>query len=50
VRILRHVAVPFWSSSLAVARHLPHGRTSGGDRHLKFHEAPDNLTRCSDSG
>jgi hypothetical protein len=30
MRILRHVAVPFWSSSLAVARHLPHGRHQAG--------------------
>jgi hypothetical protein len=30
-------AVPFWSSSLAVARHLPHGRSPGGDRHLNFY-------------
>jgi hypothetical protein len=30
VRILRHVAVPFWSSGLAVARHLPHGRSQAG--------------------
>jgi hypothetical protein len=30
VRILRHVAVPFWSSFLAVARHLPHGRHQAG--------------------
>jgi hypothetical protein len=30
VRILRHVAVPFWSSSLVVARHLPHGRHQAG--------------------
>jgi hypothetical protein len=37
------VVVPFWSSSLVVARHLPHGRSPGGDRHLKFYEARDNL-------
>jgi hypothetical protein len=30
VRILRHVAVPFWSSFLADARHLPHGRHQAG--------------------
>jgi hypothetical protein len=30
MRILRHVAVPFWSSSLADARHLPHGRHQAG--------------------
>ena len=30
VRILRHVAVPFWSSVLADARHLPHGRHQAG--------------------
>jgi hypothetical protein len=41
--MLGHVVVPFWSSSLVVARHLPHGRSPGGDRHLKFYEARDNL-------
>jgi hypothetical protein len=30
LRILRHVAVPFWSSSLVVARPLPHGRHQAG--------------------
>src|SRR5512132_2638779 len=30
VRILRQVAVPFWSSFLADARHLPHGRHQAG--------------------
>ena len=30
MRILRHVAVPFWSSFLADARHLPHGRHQAG--------------------
>jgi hypothetical protein len=38
-------AVPFWSSSLAVARHLPHGRSPGGDRHLNFYGDRDNLGR-----
>lgn len=37
------MAVPFWSSSLAVARHLPHGRSPGGDRHLNFYGDRDNL-------
>jgi hypothetical protein len=36
-------AVPFWSSSLVVARHLPHGRSPGGDRHLNFYGDRDNL-------
>jgi hypothetical protein len=36
-------AVPFWSSDLAVARHLPHGRSPGGDRHLNFYGNRDNL-------
>jgi hypothetical protein len=36
-------AVPSWSSSLVVARHLPHGRSPGGDRHLNFYRNPDNL-------
>ena len=43
MRILRHVAVPFWSSVLADARHLPHGRSPGGDRHLNFYGNRDNL-------
>src|SRR5215218_2738819 len=37
------MAVPFWSSDLAVARHLPHGRSPGGDRHLNFYGNRDNL-------
>src|SRR5512133_827676 len=36
-------AVPFWSSFLADARHLPHGRSPGGDRHLNFYGNRDNL-------
>jgi hypothetical protein len=28
---------------LVVARHLPHGRSPGGDRHLNFYRNPDNL-------
>ena len=28
---------------LADARHLPHGRSRAGDRHLKFYETRDNL-------
>jgi hypothetical protein len=28
---------------LAVARHLPHGRSPGGDRHLNFYGNRDNL-------
>ena len=30
LRMLGHVAVPFWSSFLADARHLPHGRHQAG--------------------
>ena len=40
-------AVPFWSSSLVVARHLPHGRSPGGDRHLNFYGNRDNLLSYS---
>jgi hypothetical protein len=36
-------AVPCWSSDLAVARHLPRGRSPGGDRHLNFYGNQDNL-------
>jgi hypothetical protein len=36
-------AVPVWSSFLADARHLPHGRSPGGDRHLNFYGNRDNL-------
>jgi hypothetical protein len=32
---------------LADARHLPHGRSQAGDRHLKFHETRDNLSSTS---
>jgi hypothetical protein len=39
------VVVPFSSSDLAVARHLPAGRHRAGDRHLKFHDYRDNLFR-----
>ncbi|MGH3968282.1 MAG: hypothetical protein ACRDTV_09275, partial [Mycobacterium sp.] len=28
------------------ARHLPHGRTRAGDRHLKFYDTRDNLDSC----
>ena len=28
---------------MADARHLPHGRSRAGDRHLKFYETRDNL-------
>ena len=30
---------------LADTRHLPHGRSRAGDRHLKFYETRDNLCR-----
>jgi hypothetical protein len=40
-------AVPSRSSFLAVARHLPHGRSPGGDRHLNFYGNRDNLVRGS---
>jgi hypothetical protein len=30
---------------LADARHLPHGRSRAGDRHLKFYETRDNLAQ-----
>ena len=36
-------AVPFLSTFLAEARHLPRGRHRAGDRHLNFHETRDNL-------
>jgi hypothetical protein len=42
VGILRHGG-PSWSSDLAVARPLPHGRSPGGDRHLKIYGDRDNL-------
>jgi hypothetical protein len=32
-------------SSWRNARHLPHGRSRAGDRHLKFYETRDNLQR-----
>jgi len=32
---------------LAVARHLPHGRSPGGDRHLNFHGNRDNLVQAA---
>jgi hypothetical protein len=38
-------AVPSWSSVLADARHLPHGRSPGADRHLKIYGDRDNLKR-----
>ena len=34
---------------MAVAQHLPRGRHQAGDRHLKFHEDRDNLTRRAGS-
>jgi hypothetical protein len=42
VRILRHAVVPFWSSFLADARHLPTRQASGGPP-LNFHGNRDNL-------
>ena len=30
---------------MAVAQHLPQGRSQAGDRHLNFHETRDNLLR-----
>ena len=44
-------AVPFWSSDLAVARHLPHGRPRAGTA-SKFYGDWDNLvlTRSTDTG
>jgi len=39
---------PCCRSSWRNARHLPDGRSRAGDRHLKFHDARDNLvTRTS---
>ena len=43
VLVLFFTAVPLLSVSLAVARHLPHGRSRAGDRHLNFYETRDNL-------
>jgi hypothetical protein len=34
---------PLPSGVLADARHLPHGRSQAGDRHLNFNERGDNL-------
>ena len=31
---------------MAVAQHLPQGRSQAGDRHLNFHETRDNLREC----
>ena len=35
---------------LAVAQHLPQGRSQAGDRHLNFHETRDNLPAPATSG
>jgi hypothetical protein len=36
--LLFFMAVPFCWCSWRNARHLPHGRSQAGDRHLKFYE------------
>jgi transposase InsO family protein len=41
--LLFFTAVPCCWCVLADARHLPHGRSRAGDRHLKFYETRDNL-------
>jgi len=41
--LLFFMAVPFCWCSWRNARHLPHGRSQAGDRHLKFYETRDNL-------
>ena len=41
--LLFFTAVPLVLCVLADARHLPHGRSRAGDRHLKFYETRDNL-------
>jgi hypothetical protein len=35
---------------LVVARHLPHGRSPGGDRHLNFYGNRDNLDDFLEGG
>ena len=35
---------------MADARHLPHGRSRAGDRHLKFYETRDNLRNAWENG
>jgi hypothetical protein len=35
--------------SVINARHLPHGRSRAGDRHLNFYETRDNLARMGGS-
>ena len=36
--LLFFTAVPLLSEFLAERRHLPHGRSQAGDRHLNFYE------------
>ena len=54
--LLFFTAVPLLLVFLADARHLPHGRSRAGDRHLNFYETRDNLhthsttTTASDDG
>ena len=43
--LLFFTAVPFCWCSWRNARHLPHGRSQAGDRHLKFYETRDNLSK-----
>ena len=43
------MVVPFCRSDLAVARHLPAGRSRAGDRHLNFHDYRDNLKNIPSS-
>ena len=42
--VLLHSGPLSWVD-LAVAQHLPQGRSQAGDRHLNFHETRDNLRR-----
>jgi hypothetical protein len=41
--LLFFTAVPLLLVCLGRRRHLPHGRSRAGDRHLKFYETRDNL-------
>src|SRR5258708_15139087 len=41
---------PCCRSSWRNARHLPHGRSRAGDRHLNFYETRDNLSITSTRG
>ncbi len=41
--LLFFTAVPLLLVCLGGRRHLPHGRSRAGDRHLKFYETRDNL-------